>query len=261
MNIKRSIKLLFLYAKAGQMTSWEYRFGYFFRLIRIFMDFGIALVFINVFFSKTSSIGNWNQAEIFLVYALFQMVNSTYNFFCGDSLNDLDYDVQKGKLDFSLLKPIDSQFIVSFKNTYPSNAYRVILSIIVMIYAFGQLHLSFSPSIIVWGIISVISSTVIYYCLILLASLSSFWTSRGEVTELMNTIFSVSKYPLDIFRKPTVQLLTFIPLIFLVTVPARVILGKPDHLHYLSPFLAVAIFYISRKFWLLALRHYSSASS
>ena len=261
MVFARYIGLMVLFAKRAQITSWEYRFNYFFRIFRIFLDFTISLAFINIYFSKTTSIGNWTQPEVFLVYAIFQLVTSIYNFLCADSLNEMDNDVRRGKLDILLIKPIDSQFHVSFRNMYPSNIYRIIISLLITWYALSQLNLYPRWDEILWGTVTILSSVVIYYSFVFLASVTTFWTSRGEVTNLIDTVFSVSKYPLDIFNKSATKLFTLIPLIFIVTVPAKVLLGRPENLKYYSAFIALVLLFISRKVWNVALRHYTSASS
>lgn len=261
MTLKRAVKLLYLYTKASQMISWQYRFSYFFRVFRIFFDFTLSYLIINIIFSQTSAIGGWTKPEIFLIYAIYQIVNSIVSFFCADSLDELDRDIRRGNLDLILVKPVDSQFAISFRTIFPSNIYRVIASLILMTYAFNLLHLHPSVLMYFWEIVTLISSCVIFYCFILFTSSTVFWTMRGEVVDLVTTVFSITRYPLDIFGDKAVKIFTVLPLIFLVTIPARILLGKPDFLHYFSPLIAVTLVFASRRFWLFALRHYASASS
>ena len=261
MTLKRAIKLLLIYTKANQLISWEYRFNYVFRIFRIFFDFLISFVFIDVIFSQAPSIYGWTKPQIFLIYAIYQIINSTLSFFCADSLNDLDRDVRRGDLDLILTKPVDSQFAVSFRTIYPSNIYRIISSVIIIIYAFRLLDLQPSPLAFLLSFISIVSGIIIFYCFILFTAASVFWTMRGEIVDLVVTIFSTTRYPLDIFGKKASYIFTVIPLIFIATVPAKVLLGKPDILHYFSPIVAIVLLITSRRFWHFALRHYSSASS
>ncbi len=261
MTAKRVIKLLFVYSRISQMTAWQHRFGYFFRLFRVVLDLGISLIFINIIFLKTPMLGTWSQPEAFLIYALYQIVDCIYVFFCGDSFRNMGIDIRRGNLDGFFTKPVDSQFIVSFRTIFPSSIYRVMLAFGILYYALAKLAVNPDINSIIWFIVSMISAVLIHYALVFMAATTAFWSSGGEAAEIMNTVFSISKYPLDVFKRHTILLLTVIPLIFITTVPAKVLLDKPGQLHYFAPFLAIILLILSRKFWHHALRHYSSASS
>lgn len=225
------------------------------------MDIGVAFAFIHIYFSATPSISSWSREEIFVVYGMFQLVGALYRLFCADSLEELDYIVRTGKMDQFLTKPIDSQFYLSVHKIWISNVYRVAIALFVMWFALHRLQVSPSPSDVLWASIGIVCGVIIYYAILLMSALSSFWTSRGEVTHLMDTIFSITKYPLDIFGRGATQVFKLIPLIFIVTIPSKILLGKEDSLIYVSPVVALAFLVLSRKLWFLALRHYSSASS
>jgi ABC-2 type transport system permease protein len=259
--MKRIFRTYLINLKACQLISWEYRFSYFFRIFRIIVDFGVTFLIINIYFSMTSNIGNWTKSEVFLVYALFQIVSCLYNLFCGDSLDELSIEVRTGNLDKYLLKPMDSQLLISTKRVFPSVIYRIILSVILFIYAVNKLHLIVSIWQLSWLLILILSATAIYYSLIFLATVLCFWTFGDEMNDLMSSILSITKFPLDIFNSATNKILTILPIIFLVTVPAKFILGKNGSLHFIAPFVALLSLFIARKFWNFALHHYSSASS
>lgn len=257
----RLLKIYLLHLRTSQQIAWEYRFSYLFRIFRIILDFGISLLIINIFFANTTALGDWSRSEVFLVYAISQIISSLYNLICGDSLDELDQEVRLGALDKYLAKPVDSQFLLSTRRVFPSVIYRIILSTILLIHAFSQLHIFLSLYQIIWGLVTVISGVIIYYSFVFAAATTSFWTFGGETTDLVSAIVRTSRFPLDIFSQTMTKLFTFVPLIFIATVPARLLLGKSDYLYLASPFVALIMFFTVRKFWFFALKHYSSASS
>ena len=110
-------------------------------------------------------------------------------------------------------------------------------------------------------LLTFLSGIIICFSLLSLIGTLGFWTYTSALYDLVNTTLSVSRYPTDIFPRAAVFALTVIPLIFIATGPAKTLIGKTDLLTWLSPFLAVGIFVLARKFLFYALGTYTSASS
>jgi ABC-2 type transport system permease protein len=73
----------------------------------------------------------------------------------------------------------------------------------------------------------------------------------------------MGRFPTDIYQKGIQAILTFtIPVVVLVTVPAKALMGLLSWQWVIFSFLISGIFLLgSLKFWKYALRQYSSASS
>jgi ABC-2 type transport system permease protein len=76
-------------------------------------------------------------------------------------------------------------------------------------------------------------------------------------------VLASGRYPVAAYPAPLRLLFTLvIPVAFLTTVPAEVVLGRASTpMLWLGSGLAVGFFVVARQFWLYALRHYTSASS
>jgi ABC-type uncharacterized transport system permease subunit len=110
-------------------------------------------------------------------------------------------------------------------------------------------------------IVNLISAIIMFYSLMFAVSVISFWAFSGELYYLFNSLTAISRYPLDIFSKGVQLVLTVIPVIFIATIPAKILIGPPPLLSFAAPVIALIFFVIVRRFWFLGLRSYESASS
>lgn len=84
-----------------------------------------------------------------------------------------------------------------------------------------------------------------------------------NATEVLRALLASGRYPLQAYPAPLRLLFTLVlPVAFLTTVPADVLLGRASApLLGLGLGLAAGFFAVARGFWQFALRHYTSASS
>lgn len=105
---------------------------------------------------------------------------------------------------------------------------------------------------------------IILYSLVMLLATSAFWFVQLEnVMELLYIFFEAGRFPITIFPAWVRILLTFVvPIAFITTMPASVLLGRLDGVFALySLGVTAALFTTSVLYWRYALRHYSSTSS
>lgn len=257
--MKRYLRILFLNAKYILLSTLEYRVSYLFRVFRIFLSIGLMLLTLNILFSKTESFAGWTKSEVFLVFSIYQFVSSFINLFCGDSLTEVPSLVRQGGLDIILLKPLDPQFSVSFKEAHPGNIYRILISLIIFGKAVSLLGEKIAFGNLLLGFLFIAAAIVIFYSLMLLIASASFYILEESLSELFENFLSVSKYPADIFSRGFRILLTIIPIVFLVTIPASVILDKFLPVYLLAFPIALFLFYFSRRCFFGALRSYTGA--
>ena len=98
---------------------------------------------------------------------------------------------------------------------------------------------------------------------------SQFWVSlrtfapAGLSEVVLGLGLASERYPYEAYSTPLRLLFTLVlPVAFLTTVPAEVLLGRASFpLLALGIVLSAGFFAAARSFWLFALRHYTSASS
>jgi len=93
--------------------------------------------------------------------------------------------------------------------------------------------------------------------------MSIWFVKIYNVTEVLRGLLEAGRYPMVAYPMSFRVFFTFVvPVAFLTTIPAEVILGRGEWGWLIAAgILAIALFYLSAGFWRFALRFYTSASS
>lgn len=241
------------------------------------------LGFYNLIFQYTDSIGRmtgWGEYEFYAFLATTLLVNSLVQAFFMPNAEEFSELIRTGGLDFALLKPIDTQFLISLQRIEWSSLVNFVAGIVLLIVSLNRLihdsdnPLTLTPTMIVLYVFYVLCGVVILYSLMTALSATSIWLGRNQTLyDFWFYITNFSRYPREIYSgtwgRPLQWSFTFIiPVLIVVNVPARIIaqplriMSAQDWL--LAAFAIVATagsFLVSRWIFQRALYSYRSASS
>ena len=194
-----------------------------------------------IIFQYTQSIGadsGWDRDKFFLFIATTWFINSLVQTFFMPNAEEFSELIRTGGLDFALLKPIDTQFLVSFRRVDWSALSNFLAGFVIAIVALHSLANRevdpMTPTLLslLLYMVFVGCGVAIMYSLMICLSATSIWLGRNQT--LYNFWFYItnfSRYPMEIYNrgwgKPLYGFFTFvIPVLLVVNVPAR-ILAKP----------------------------------
>jgi len=123
-----------------------------------------------------------------------------------------------------------------------------------------DLNLSF----LTLSLITIGCSICILYSLWFFVSTTTIWfVKTWNAIEVLRSFLYIGRFPLSSFSfSLRIFFSVFIPIAFITTIPSEVFLGLSVFWKILLEIIVATIFLInSRKFWLFALKFYSSASS
>jgi ABC-2 type transport system permease protein len=221
-----------------------------------------TLFTIRVIYGKGYQFPGWSLDQTYLVVALFTLLDGFTTSALSPNLSKIVQHVQRGSLDFVLLKPLDAQLQLSTRNLTPWG-FPNILFAVVLLFVAGR-RLGFGPTAYVLGILPVFFAVVILYALWFAVGTTTIWfTKVWNATEVLRSIIEAAKYPMAAYQPGVRFLFTFVlPIAFLTTVPVEVMRGsKGAWFILIEAALAAALFLGARTFWKIALRYYTSASS
>ena len=112
--------------------------------------------------------------------------------------------------------------------------------------------------------ITITCSISILYSLWFFISTTTIWfVKTWNATEVLRSFLYIGRFPLNSFSfSLRVFFSIFIPIAFITTIPSEVFLGLSQLWKILLEVIVATVFLItSRKFWLFALKFYTSASS
>ena len=282
-SLTRYGKVFLTFARNSLVRDMTFRTNFVLQCISsvgwTMMNVGFYLII----FQYTNTIGadsGWDRDKFFLFIATTWFINSLVQAFFMPNAEEFSELIRTGGLDFALLKPIDTQFLVSFRRvdwSALSNFAAGAVIAIISLYSLATRKVDpLIPSMtsILLYLIFVACGVVIMYSLMICLSATSIWLGRNQT--LYNFWFYItnfSRYPMEIYNRgwgrPLYGLFTFIiPVLLVVNVPAR-ILARPvspqtleDQLLILWSLLATLLsVLISRWVFRRALLSYRSASS
>jgi ABC-2 type transport system permease protein len=260
----RYLKLLGIFYKSAILRDLEYRANVMTYLLLSLLGGASTIATLAVFFLQTDHIGDWTFHEVLIVLGLFQLFIGLVETFITPNVQDFTEHIRTGTMDFILTKPINSQFHASLRKINIFRLVDVLIGIGIVLYALPYLPTQPSPDRVLMFVVLILCAAVMLYSLIMLLITSAFWFVQLEnITELIFTFYEAGRFPVNIFPFWVRVLLTFVvPIAFITTVPASVLLGRLNAEFVLySIGIAAILFVASSVFWRFAVRHYSSASS
>jgi ABC-2 type transport system permease protein len=263
MNIRRYLRLVRIFAGASISAQLEYRMNFVVNFVGSLLTAGGALFGLFVLYGDGQPLGGWSYREAMVVVGLYTLIQGFIGALLTPNLNSIGEGVRTGTLDFTLLKPIDAQFLVSTRNVNIFRLTDVVVGVGLIVWAVRQLPNVTTGGLIV-GIGLVAASLVMVYAVWLMLTTTAFWFVKvANLTDLFSSLFRAGQMPVSAFPGWVRLLFTFVvPIAFITTVPAQAIVGRATPGSALVAIIvAVLLVAASRWFWGFAVRNYTSASS
>lgn len=245
--------------------------------------FAAQLTLFEIIYSNVTSINDWTREEYFAFMATGMLINSIVETFFMPNCANFSELIRTGNLDFALLKPIDTQFLISFEKVDIANLNQILLAGGLLGYSLHTMGAVITPWNVVMYLLLIAAGVVFFYSLMIILASTSIWFGRNRgLYDFWFYITVFARYPRSIYasnpdgRTPSdfsewaagdVLLFSFsyiIPILLVVTVPARVLLSKPLEPNWLVGIALIAplaALMVSRAVFNWSLRSYRSASS
>jgi len=267
-------RVFLTFARNSLVRDMTFRSNFLIEMVTSMTWMLMNLGFYVLIFTYTDSIGagtGWGQYQFFLFIATTMMINSLVQTFFMPNAEEFSELIRTGALDFALLKPIDTQFLISLQRVNWSSLGNFALALLLMGYSFTKLDYFPSAVQILLYIPYVLCGVTILYSLMITLAATSIWLGRNQsLYDFWFYITNFSRYPMEIysgpFGTPLRLFFTFIiPVLVVVNVPAR-LLAMPLEAQnwWLAGFALAATalcLFASRRIFQSALGAYRSASS
>ena len=276
------LKVFFTFARNSLIRDMSFRMNFVLQCISSMswaaMNFGLF----KIIYSYTPSMGQgWGEHEFFVFLGTIWIINSLIQAFFMQNAQDFSELIRTGRLDFALLKPIDTQFLISFPRVNWAQLPNGILGAILIMNSMGKLRmiedkeLYFSGISIVAFLFFVFCGVMVMYSVMVVLASTSIWLGRNQ--HLSNFWFYITnfyRYPMEIYQQNGIGwalwgVFTFlIPILVVSNVPARILAQPTGHWETWEWMYAgfgvvatIGSLLASRWVFKLALRSYRSASS
>ncbi len=135
MHLRRYLRLIGVFVRASVSAQLEYRANFLISLIGALLTSGGALFGLMLLSIDGQPVGGWTYREASVVVGLFTIVQGFIGAVLSPNLNKIAEAIRLGTMDFTLLKPIDAQFLVSTRNVDPFRLIDIGIGLTVIIIA------------------------------------------------------------------------------------------------------------------------------
>ncbi len=266
------IRVFLTFARNSLVRDMSFRSNFWIELVTgtvwIFMNLGFYLLI----YQYTDSIADWTKYEFFVFIATTILVNSQVQIFFMPNMQEMSELVRTGGLDFALLKPIDTQFLISMRKLNWSSLGNFFVAVVLLVYSLSQLPGRPDMRALLLYPFFIMAGVALLYSVMMTLAATSIWLGRNQsLYDFWFYITSFSRYPMEIYGGSMLgdslrTVFTFvIPILVVINVPAR-IMAKPfrpeyGFLMFFALAAAVTGLVVSRWIFQRALQSYRSASS
>jgi ABC-2 type transport system permease protein len=233
--------------------------------------FTAQLVLFEIIYRSVDQINDWTRAEYFGFMATAMLINAVVETVFMPNCANFSELIRTGNLDFMLLKPIDTQFLVSFEKMDLAMLNQVLLAGSLLGYSLYHTGRPVGAIQVGTYLVLLTAGVAFFYSLMLSLASTSIWFGRNQgLYDFWFYVTVFARYPRCIYSgsiAAEVLQYTFtyvLPILLVVTVPARVLLSKalvPSWLTFVVVGAAICGLALSRAVFHWSLRHYRSASS
>jgi ABC-2 type transport system permease protein len=262
----RHLRLIKLFAAASTQNELAYRANFWISLLHSLLNLGTGVLGVVVLFAQIEAIHGWELPSALVLLGVYLTVGALRNLFIGPSLDALagmDGEMWTGRFDFTLLRPVDPQFLASFRYWRPLALIDLALGLGVLGVGVSQLHQSLTFLHLLAFLVTLIAGVTILYAILLAFSALVLWSPGFLFTWVFDALFQMARYPLGLYPGWLRLALTWIiPVGVMTTIPAQALTGQLSAGMLVGSLaLAVAFFVGASALFRIGLRRYGSASS
>ncbi len=237
-------------------------------LMWIFVEilwFALQLSFIGVIYLHTEHIGDWTKWEVVMLVGASHFIQQMFQAFFLTNCVQLSELVRTGRLDFMLLLPVNTRFLISLRQVDLGGFVNGMLGLAVMAYSGHQLGLTVPIERAIGFLFLCGAGVFIHYSLMFLLSSVAFWTVRAQgIVWGYYNLFNIARLPDGAFKGGFRIFFRFlIPMLLVANVPVKLLIHRLESSWEMLLLVAMSLacFAVSELFWQYSIRRYTSASA
>lgn len=256
------LRVLGAFWRATLVEEMQYRANFVASLLGTVFWMAMALLTLELFFGHTDRLGGWEYWEVVVLLGVFNALNGVVESILRPGIGRLAEDVRSGGLDLILVRPVDTQFYVTFRRLDVWRLADIVLGFALAAYALVRLGIAPSAGQIGAFVVTFGAAVLVVYAIWLALMSTAFWFVAVEnIAVLFDAVFEAARYPVSAY--PGVLRFLFVyllPMAWTTTIPASALTGR---LRWQGALVAVAVAIValalSRLWWRKALSRYTSA--
>ena len=228
------------------------------------MWLGWELLSLSIIFSNTETIAGWSFGDLIALLGVFRLVHTLMIALIWPNTEKFNQSIRDGSMDYTLLQPVNSMFLVTFSRITVWRAWDLILAIVLISIGVNMSgDIVTAPHLLTFILLTVSGAIIIYSLWIVLISLTFWFTKFDNNVTILQALLDAGRYPVTVYPAWLRIIVTFvIPIAVATTVPLQALRGElviGRVLMFIA--IGVASFIIASQVWKRGLKQYSGASS
>ena len=231
------LRVWLTFLRNSAVRELSFRGNFFLNGITRAFWFAAQLTLYEIIYSNVDAIQGWSREQYFAFMATGMLINSIIEMFFMPNCAHFSELIRTGNLDFALLKPIDTQFLISCEKVELSMLNQMLFSIALLTYGLIGIGEPVSVLQVAAYLSFVLVGVMFFYSLMIAVAAMSVWLGRNQgLYDFWFYITVFARYPRNIYDgvddsriEPGEVLQSaftyIVPILLVVTVPAEVI-GK-----------------------------------
>ena len=223
-------RLIGEFFKVSTQAEMAHRANFFIRILNALLNLATGVLSLTVIFNQIETIKGWDLPSAMALLGVYLLLAALRGLFISPSLESvsgMDGEIWQGTFDFTLLRPIDKQFLVSFRHWRVLMLFDLILALGVLGIAIHLLGNSLDFLTALQFLLTLVAGITLLYSALLAFSALVFWNSGFLFTWIINDLFRLARYPVGLYPGWLRLILTWIiPVGLMTTIPAQAISGN-----------------------------------
>ncbi len=267
-------RVLRIFARNSLVREMQFRGNFLITITSHALWFAAQLILFDLIYRNVDSINGWSRFEFFAFMATGMIINKLIESIFMPNCANFSELIRTGNLDFALLKPIDTQFLISFEKLDLARLADLVFATTLLGYSLSRLDAFAQISFVqvIMYLTMIFLGVAFFYSLMIALASTSIWFGRNQgLYDFWFYITIFARYPRSIYDRSSGFGLALqsvfsyvLPILLVVTVPARVLLDKaltPSWLTLVMVAASLLGLILSRAVFHRALMSYRSASS
>jgi ABC-2 type transport system permease protein len=227
------------------------------------MWLGWELLSLSIIFSNTATLGGWGPGELVALLGVWRLVNTLMAALIWPNTEKFNTSVRDGSLDYTLLQPVSSQFLVSFSRIVIWRVWDIALAAVLIVTGVGMSRGGAPLNVVSFLLLAVSGALIIYSLWIVLIACTFWFVKFDNNVTILQALMDTGRYPATVYPAWMRLIVTFVvPIAVATTVPLQALRGELRWWQVLL-FLAIgaASLVVAGQVWKMGVRRYSGASS
>ncbi|MBI2933157.1 MAG: ABC-2 family transporter protein [Planctomycetes bacterium] len=260
----RYARLYACFVRFSFSRAMEFRMDFFFRIGMDALWYFVNLAFFWVLYRHTASLGGWGYDQVLVFVGGVFFVDALHMTIFSNNLWWLPITINKGDLDYYLVRPVSSLFFLSLRDFAANSFVNLFMALGVLAWTLAHFPEPLGALPVTLYIAMLFLGLFLYYVLHMLFLIPSFWMhTGGGLREIFYALEPYATRPHGVFRGWVRRILvSLLPFALIMSFPAQALLedlALPVLAHMAGA--TAAAFLLMLWLWRRGLRAYVSASS